>query len=145
MAEVGTPGVAEAAALAAAGPDAELIVAKTKSKRATCAIARSPAPILELRGRSRGVLSVVGIGPGSALTRSPAATRALQTSTDWVGYGLYLDLVADLKQDQTEHRFPLGGEEDRCPPRHRTCQAGQAGGPRLLRRCGHLCHGGTCL
>ena len=58
-------------------------------------------------------MSVVGIGPGSALTRSPAATRALQTSTDWVGYGLYLDLVADLKQDQTEHRFPLGGEEDR--------------------------------
>ena len=42
MAEVGTPGVAEAAALAAAGPDAELIVAKTKSKRATCAIARAP-------------------------------------------------------------------------------------------------------
>ncbi len=34
MAEVGTPGVAEAAALAAAGPDAELIVAKTKSNRA---------------------------------------------------------------------------------------------------------------
>jgi cobalt-precorrin 5A hydrolase / precorrin-3B C17-methyltransferase len=113
MAEVGTPGVAEAAALAAAGPDAELIVAKTKSKRATCAIARSPAPIIELRGKTRGVLSVVGIGPGSGLTRSPAATQALQTSTDWVGYGLYLDLVADLKQDQTEHRFPLGGEEDR--------------------------------
>jgi cobalt-precorrin 5A hydrolase / precorrin-3B C17-methyltransferase len=113
MAEVGTPGVAEAAALAAAGPDAELIVAKTKSKRATCAIARSPAPVLELRGRSRGILSVVGIGPGSGLTRSPAAIRALQASTDWVGYGLYLDLVADLKRDQIEHRFPLGGEEDR--------------------------------
>jgi cobalt-precorrin 5A hydrolase/precorrin-3B C17-methyltransferase len=113
MAEVGTPGVAEAAALAAAGPDAELIVAKTKSRRATCAIARSPAPIIRLRGRSRGILSVVGIGPGSGLTRSPAATQALRTSSDWVGYGLYLDLVADLKQDQIEHRFPLGGEEDR--------------------------------
>jgi cobalt-precorrin 5A hydrolase / precorrin-3B C17-methyltransferase len=113
MAEVGTPGVAEAAALAAANPDAELIVAKTKSKRATCAIARSPAPILALRGRARGVLSVVGIGPGSGSTRSSAATQALRTSTDWVGYGLYLDLVADLKQDQTEHRFPLGGEETR--------------------------------
>jgi cobalt-precorrin 5A hydrolase/precorrin-3B C17-methyltransferase len=113
MAEVGTPGVAEAAALAAAGPDAELIVAKSKSKRATCAIARSPAPILELRGKSRGILNIVGIGPGSAHTRSPAATQTLQASTDWVGYGLYLDLVADLKLDQIEHRFPLGGEEDR--------------------------------
>ncbi|MEQ1524050.1 MAG: cobalamin biosynthesis protein, partial [Aestuariivirga sp.] len=113
MAEVGTPGVAEAAALAAAGPDAELIVAKTKSKRATCAIARSTIPLLELRGKARGVLSVVGIGPGSGHTRSPAATQALQNTTDWVGYGLYLDLVANLKRDQTEHRFPLGGEEDR--------------------------------
>ncbi len=113
-AEVGTPGVAEAAALAAAGPDAELIVAKTKSKRATCAIARAPAPILELRGRARGLLSVVGIGPGTELMRSPDASRALRAATDWVGYGLYLDLVADVKSGQVEHRFPLGGEEDRC-------------------------------
>jgi cobalt-precorrin 5A hydrolase/precorrin-3B C17-methyltransferase len=114
LAEVGTPGVAEAAALAAAGPDAELIVAKTKSKRATCAIARAPAPILELRGRARGLLSVVGIGPGTEFMRSPDATHALQAATDWVGYGLYLDLVADVKAGQVEHRFPLGGEEDRC-------------------------------
>ncbi len=113
LAEVGTPGVAEAAALAAAGPEAELIVAKTKSKRATCAIARSPAPILALRGRARGRLSVVGLGPGSPAMRSPACSAALAAATDWVGYGLYLDLASDLKQDQTEHRFPLGGEEDR--------------------------------
>ncbi len=113
FAEVGTPSVAEAAALAAAGPDSELIVPKTKSKRATVAIARAPSPIVELRGRMRGNLSIVGIGPGSKQTRSPRATGELRLATDWVGYGLYLDLVADLKQDQIEHRFPLGGEEDR--------------------------------
>jgi len=111
--EVGTPGVAEAAALAAAGPGAELIVAKTKSKRATCAIARAASPIVEFRGRPRGSLHVVGIGPGGDEWRSPAASTALNSATDWVGYGLYLDLVADLKDVQTEHRFPLGGEEDR--------------------------------
>ena len=111
--EVGTPGVAEAAALAAAGPEAELIVPKTKSKRATCAIARAPTPILEMRGRRHGILAVVGIGPGSDYFRSRYCTDALKASTDWVGYGLYLDLVSDLKRDQTEHRFPLGGEEDR--------------------------------
>ncbi len=111
--EVGTPGVAEAAALAAAGPGAELIVAKTKRKRATCAIARAASPIVEFRGRPRGRLHVVGIGPGAIDWRSPAAGAALQTATDWVGYGLYLDLVADLKDAQTEHRFPLGGEDDR--------------------------------
>jgi cobalt-precorrin 5A hydrolase/precorrin-3B C17-methyltransferase len=113
LAEVGTPSVAEAAALAAAGPDAELIVPKTKSKRATVAIARAPSPIVELRGRMSGNLSIVGIGPGSKQMRSPHATGELRLATDWVGYGLYLDLVADLKQDQIEHRFPLGGEEAR--------------------------------
>ena len=113
LAEVGTPGVAEAAALAGAGPDAELIVAKTKSKRATVAIARAPSPIDELPGRLRGSLAIVGIGPGNKRMRSPAATQELYLATDWVGYGLYLDLVADLKRDHTEHRFPLGGEEDR--------------------------------
>jgi cobalt-precorrin 5A hydrolase/precorrin-3B C17-methyltransferase len=111
--EVGTPSVAEAAALAAAGPDAELLVEKIKGRRATCAIARAPAPLLELRGRAHGTLHVVGIGPGSREWRSPAAQAALEGATDWVGYGLYLDLVADVKDDQIEHRFPLGGEEDR--------------------------------
>ena len=34
--------------------------------------------------------------------------------TDWVGYGLYLDLIADLRLGQDEHRFPLGDEEARA-------------------------------
>jgi cobalt-precorrin 5A hydrolase/precorrin-3B C17-methyltransferase len=113
LSEVGTPGVAEAAALAAAGPDAELIVPKTKSKRATVAIARAPSPIIEMHGRLRGNIAVVGIGPGNKWTRSEAAVHELFMATDWIGYGLYLDLVADLRRDQIEHRFPLGGEEDR--------------------------------
>ncbi len=112
--EVGTPSVAEASALAAAGPDSELIVAKTKSKRATIAIARSASPILKIPGRVRGKLSVVGIGPGDRNTRSPDVTRELSNATDWVGYGLYLDLAADLHHSQIEHRFPLGDEEARC-------------------------------
>jgi cobalt-precorrin 5A hydrolase/precorrin-3B C17-methyltransferase len=111
--EVGTPGVSEAAALAAAGPQSELIVEKTKSFRATCAIAKAPAPLLELAGHARGTVHVVGIGPGTPDWRAPAARAALEASTDWVGYGLYLDLVADLKDSQIEHRFPLGGEEER--------------------------------
>lgn len=111
--EVGTPGVAEAAALAAAGINADLIVEKTKSIRATCAVARATKPLLDLGGRARGTLHVVGLGPGTPEWRAPAATAALQASTDWVGYGLYLDLAADVKDRQTEHRFPLGGEEDR--------------------------------
>jgi cobalt-precorrin 5A hydrolase / precorrin-3B C17-methyltransferase len=112
--EVGTPSVAEASALAAASPQSELIVPKTKGKRATIAIARSPSPILQPAGRQRGHVSIVGIGPGGTGTRSPNASEALSRATDWVGYGLYLDLAADLLDGQMEHRFPLGDEEARC-------------------------------
>lgn len=111
--EVGVPGVAEASALATAGEDATLIVEKTRSSRGTCAIARAAQPILHLPGRARGTLHVVGIGPGTPDWRAPAARAALAAASDWVGYGLYLDLVADVKTGQQEHRFPLGGEEDR--------------------------------
>jgi cobalt-precorrin 5A hydrolase / precorrin-3B C17-methyltransferase len=111
--EVGVPGVSEAAALACAGPKSELIVEKTRSLRATCAIALAPGPLLALPGAARGIVHVVGIGPGTPDWRAPAARAALEASTDWVGYGLYLDLVADVKHGQQEHRFPLGGEEDR--------------------------------
>ncbi len=113
MKEVGCPGVAEGAALAAAGPHAELIVPKTKSKRATCAVALSPDPIVELRGRGRGRVTLVGLGPGDLSSRSPAASEALRRATDWVGYELYLDLARDLRHSQKEHRFPLGAEEAR--------------------------------
>lgn len=113
MSEVGCPGVAEGAALAAAGPHSELIVAKTKSKRATCAVALSPAPLVDLAGRRRGTVALVGLGPGEAAMRSPDASATLTRATDWVGYGLYLDLAQDLKSGQMEHRFPLGAEEDR--------------------------------
>ncbi len=112
-AEVGTPSVAEAAALAAAGPDAKLIVAKTKSKRATCAIAESPTPILEPRGRARGILHVIGLGPGTVFMRSPEASIKLSRATDWVGYDLYLDLAMDLYSGQMLYKFPLGAEEQR--------------------------------
>jgi cobalt-precorrin 5A hydrolase/precorrin-3B C17-methyltransferase len=112
-AEVGVPGVAEAAALAAAGPASRLIVAKTKLKRATCAIAIAQEPITDLGGRAPGLLSIVGLGPGDKSMRSPSATTALREASDWVGYGLYLDLARDLLRSHKEHRFPLGGEEDR--------------------------------
>jgi len=111
--EVGVAGVAEAAALAAAGTSSDLIVEKTRSLRGTCAIARAAQPILDLPGQPRGIVHVVGIGPGTPDWRAPAARAALEASTDWVGYGLYLDLVADVRSGQQEHRFPLGGEEDR--------------------------------
>ena len=112
--EVGTPSVAEAAALALIGPEAELIVPKVKSKHATLAIAKSPTAYFTPHGRERGLLRVIGIGPGSQRMLTPDADFALWDSSEWVGYSLYLNLVENLRNGQTRHDFPLGDEEARC-------------------------------
>jgi cobalt-precorrin 5A hydrolase/precorrin-3B C17-methyltransferase len=112
FAEVGCHGVSEGAALAAAGPNASLIVPKQKSDRATCAFALAPAPFDGgARGTMRGELHVVGTGPGDAQWLTPEARIALVEATDWVGYGLYLDLYPELAQGKTLHRYDLGEEE----------------------------------
>ncbi len=114
FAEVGCHGVAEGAALAAAGPDAALVVPKIKSANATVAIARAPEPITELTGRKRGRVSLIGIGPGKAEWRTPQASRLVAEAEELIGYGLYIDLLGPLAHGKPRHDFPLGGEEDRC-------------------------------
>lgn len=114
-AAVGVPGVAEAAALAAAGASGTLVVPKKKSARATCAIARAAVSIDPSSvGRARGRLTVVGIGPGAAEKRTPEADKALAGASDVVGYGLYLDLLGEAIAGKTRHESALGAEEDRA-------------------------------
>ncbi len=113
--ETGCHGVAEGAALAAAGPDGTLIVPKTKSRRATCAVARAAHEIQAAGiGQPRGSLRVVGIGPGQAGWRSPEASRAVAGASDVVGYGLYLDLLGNAIQGKARHESSLGAEEERA-------------------------------
>jgi precorrin-3B C17-methyltransferase len=50
-----------------------------------------------------GSLVVVGLGPGSPDLLTPAATRALQSASDLVGYGPYLDRIADIVPGQRRH------------------------------------------
>jgi cobalt-precorrin 5A hydrolase/precorrin-3B C17-methyltransferase len=112
---VGCHGVAEAAALAAAGPRGELVVAKTASRRATVAIARAPKIIDMTRaGSTPGRLDVVGLGPGDPAWLTPEAKEALTHASDVVGYGLYLDLAGDLIASARRHEAPLGAEEKRA-------------------------------
>ena len=107
-------GVAEGAALAAAGPGGSLVVAKRKSQRATCAVARAFRPIdAEATGRPRGRLMVVGIGPGDPAWRTPEASAALAQASDIVGYGLYLDLLGPAIAGKNRHAGVLGEEEVR--------------------------------
>jgi len=114
FAEVGCHGVSEGAALAAAGARGSLRIEKKRSKRATCALAYNAGEIdADSVGRSRGRLSIVGIGPGSDTWRTPEASAQLAEASDVVGYGLYLDLVSDLIAGKERHVSELAQEEDR--------------------------------
>jgi len=109
---VGCHGVAEAAALACTGYDGKLIVAKSKSPRATCAVARASRAIYPKDfGRGFGRLTIVGLGPGAAEWRTPAVSAALSRARDVVGYGGYFDLARPLLPDAVRHEFALGEEE----------------------------------
>ena len=107
-------GVAEGAALAAAGPDGVLVVPKRKSRRATCAIARAPQPIIaEAIGRPRGTLAIIGIGPGDAGWRTPEASMALAQASDVVAYSLYLELLGRAIEGKSCYPSAIGDEEAR--------------------------------
>lgn len=114
FAEVGCHGVAEGAALALAGALGDLVVAKRKTANATVALARSPEVLVDLAGRGRGKLSIVGIGPGQHSWRTPEASKLIAEAEELVGYGLYIDLLGPLAHGKARSDFPLGGEEDRC-------------------------------
>jgi cobalt-precorrin 5A hydrolase/precorrin-3B C17-methyltransferase len=116
--EMGTPSVAEAAALLAAGNGAGLLVPKRIEQRreaehgaATVAIAeacRQWAP-------QRGHLHLVGSGPGRLDLLTPEAREVLARCTVWVGYGLYLDLLDPLRRpDQLRLDGRLTQERERC-------------------------------
>src|ERR1700732_938018 len=50
-----------------------------------------------------GALVIVGLGPGPADLLTPAAARARQAATDIVGYGPYLDRIAQSLPGQRRH------------------------------------------
>ena len=106
-AEVGTPSVAEAAALLGAGPGATLVVTKQRSAMATVAIARRQQP--------QGHLSLVGLGPGLPQHRTPAASMAVRNAAVIIGFNLYVDQCTDLLSvGQDVVRSPIGEETQRC-------------------------------
>ncbi len=112
--ETGCHGVAEGAALAAAGPEGALVLPKTKSARATCAVAKAAAIDAAAVGRARGRLFVVGIGPGTEGWRTPEVSRIIAACTDLVGYGLYLDLLGEACRGKIRHDGTMGAEEARA-------------------------------
>nr|WP_203673664.1 precorrin-3B C(17)-methyltransferase [Streptomyces sp. SID13666] len=123
LAAVGTPSVAEAAALAAA-PGGELLVPKRKSApqegpaMATAAVARR---------RPRGRLSVVGLGPGARDLLTPRAREELRRASVIVGLDQYVDQIRDLLRPGTRIlESGLGAEEERARTAVEQARAGHA-------------------
>jgi len=123
LAEVGTPSVAEAAALHAAtelagGAPVELVVPKIKADNVTVAAARI---------RPRGRLAVIGLGPGAADLRTPRAEAELRRASVVVGLDSYVDQVRRLLRPGTEIRASgLGAEEARAGEAVELAAAGRA-------------------
>ncbi|ANS64345.1 precorrin methylase [Streptomyces lincolnensis] len=122
LAAVGTPSVAEAAALLRGG---ELLVPKRKSERedgrpamATCAVVRRPA---------RGRLAVVGLGPGARDLLTPRAKAELRRAAVLVGLDQYVDQIRDLLRPGTRIlESGLGAEEERARTAVEEARKGQA-------------------
>jgi cobalt-precorrin 5A hydrolase/precorrin-3B C17-methyltransferase len=110
QAEVGTPSVAEAAALVAAreltGGEPTLLLPKQKHGRVTVALARATY---------RGRLAVIGLGPGAEDLRTPRAEAELRRASDVVGLDQYVDQIRHLlRPGTTIHSTGLGSEEERA-------------------------------
>ena len=113
---VGTPSVAEAAALLHSG--GELLVEKAKSAMATVAVARV---------RPRGRLALVGLGPGARDLLTPRAEAELRRASVWVGLDQYVEQVRDLARPGTRIlETGLGKEEERAHSAVREAEQGHA-------------------
>ncbi len=106
---VGTPSVAEAAALLGAteladGAPVELVAPKVVGDGVTVAAARI---------RPRGRLALVSLGPGAPDLRSPRAEAELRRAAVVVGLDQYLDQIRHLLRPGTQVVATGLGEEER--------------------------------
>lgn len=115
-AEVGTPSVAEAAAICA-GETNNLLVSKQifrlegQPGAVTIAIALAER---EYTDRS-GQLLLVGIGPGELNQITPAAQTAINQADAVIGYSLYIDLISPLlRPGQIVEALPITQEVQRA-------------------------------
>lgn len=115
-AEVGTPSVAEAAALSAAKASSlvvnkQIFRADGQPGAVTIAIAQAEQ---EYTGRT-GQLLLVGTGPGQLNQITPAAQVAISGADAVIGYSLYINLIAPLLQpNQIVEALPITQERQRA-------------------------------
>ena len=66
------------------------------------AVAEQPLQV-NLIGRPRGRLAVIGLGPGAAELMVPAVKAELARATDVLGYETYVRMAGPFRQDQVQH------------------------------------------
>ncbi len=119
--EIGTPSVAEAACILAAGQGSKLLKEKkiyknTDSSKSTFgAVTIAVSESINQYSPLTGEIHVVGSGPGDISYLTNDARKALSKCSIWIGYKMYLDLIKPLKRkDQIMIESNLTEERERC-------------------------------
>ena len=119
--EIGTPSVAEAACLLAAGKNSKLLKEKkvfknpNSTKRLSGAVTIAVALSQNQYSPSLGEIHIVGSGPGDISYLTNDARKALSKCSVWIGYKMYLDLIEPLRsKDQVFIESKLTEERQRC-------------------------------
>jgi cobalt-precorrin 5A hydrolase / precorrin-3B C17-methyltransferase len=112
--EVGTPSVAEAAAILAGQTlivSKQIFKSKTQLGAVTVAIAQAEVEYISRTGK----LYLVGIGPGNVEQITPAAKTAIIEADVIIGYSLYTDLISSLSRSgQIVESSPITQEQQRA-------------------------------
>jgi len=113
--EIGTPSVAEASCLLAAGEDSKLLKEKRIFKNQSGAVTIAVAESKNQYNPTQGEIHIIGSGPGDISFLTNNAKKALSRCTVWIGYKMYLDLIKPLKRsDQVLIESKLTEEKERC-------------------------------
>jgi cobalt-precorrin 5A hydrolase/precorrin-3B C17-methyltransferase len=113
--EIGTPSVAEASCLLAAGEESKLLQEKRIFKNQSGAVTIALAESINQYNPIHGEIHIIGSGPGDISFLTNNARKALSRCTVWIGYKMYLDLIKPLKRsDQVLIESKLTEEKERC-------------------------------
>ena len=113
--EIGTPSVAEASCLLAAGEESKLLEEKRIFKNQSGAVTIAVAESKNQYNPTHGEIHIIGSGPGDISFLTNDAKKALSRCTVWIGYKMYLDLIKPLKRsDQVLIESKLTEEKERC-------------------------------
>ncbi len=113
--EIGTPSVAEASCLLAAGKESQLIKEKKIFKNQSGAVTIAVAESKNQYNPTHGEIHIIGSGPGDIAFLTSNTKKTLSKCTVWIGYKMYLDLIKSLKRsDQVLIESKLTEEKERC-------------------------------